>query len=64
MPKLSTILQDRHDRALRRFKDSRPQEPDNCFGPIPDDKKSEHQKTHERFNPGGRAIAAAMRGDE
>jgi hypothetical protein len=67
MGRLNAILQDRHDRALATFKASNKSwwqksiEADKARS----DEKSEHQKTHERFNPGGRAIIAAMnKGDE
>ena len=60
MGKLSPILQERHDRALRNFKASNKSWQQEHIE-ADAGRKSEHQKTHERFNPGGAAIEAAMK---
>ncbi len=64
MGRLSPILQDRHDRALSRFKKSNKA--------LREQRKAEDnarpgktfmQETHEKFNPGGKAIINSMKGE-
>jgi hypothetical protein len=67
MGRLNAILQERHDKAYGAYKASRRSWQQKCIDhdAVKTGEKSEHQKTHERFNPGGRAIIAAMnKGDE
>jgi hypothetical protein len=67
MGRLNAILQERHDKAKGDFKASNKSWQQSMIesDAARSDEKSIHQITHDKFNPGGRAIIAAMnKGDE